>query len=162
MLQSKPLPLRKKAEGRGRLQVGTCNSHMELSDKNVIENNIKNPSGKCCQKTVRRRTVNTDEISEHLFSNHDRSTKQPPVDIALQSSINSKVAPSICRMSGNRKRISAETRAPMTMAAVMLIEKVRLASYFSFHRYEERQVHFRLSQRQVRYRTEYLQADRQR
>ena len=48
--------------------------------------------------------------------------------IALFGKINSEVAPSICRMSGNRKRISAETRAPMTMAAAMLTEKVRLAS----------------------------------
>ena len=74
---------KRKQQAEESCKCGTCNSHMELSDKNVIENNIKNPSGKCCQKTVRRRTVNTDEISEHLFSNHDRSTEQPPVDISF-------------------------------------------------------------------------------
>ena len=73
----------RKQKAKEGCKCGTCDSHMKLSDKNVIENNIKDSSGKCRQKTVRRRAVNTDEISEHLFSNYDRSTEQPPVDISF-------------------------------------------------------------------------------
>ena len=64
-------------------QCSTIDSHLHLSDQNIVQNDIQNTTGQCSCKAICGGTVYSDKICKQFFTDYDGSCQKPPTCVCF-------------------------------------------------------------------------------